>query len=149
MPELPEVETVINYLKQEILGEKILAIDVKNLKLLKNASLKEFKDQLENKILKNIFRKGKYLIFVLSNDAYMVSHLRMEGKYFVDHDLINRKHDYLIFQLSNNKILSYNDSRQFGTFHLTKNLDQLKELNKIALDPLDEEKNINYLCFFQ
>ena len=62
MPELPEVETVINYLKQEILGEKILAIDVKNLKFLKNASLKEFKDQLENKILKNIFRKGKYLI---------------------------------------------------------------------------------------
>lgn len=80
MPELPEVETVINYLKQEILGEKILAIDVKNLKFLKNASLKEFKDQLENKILKNIFRKGKYLIFVLSNDTYMVSHLRMEAR---------------------------------------------------------------------
>ena len=53
-----ENRSFINYLKQEILGEKILAIDVKNLKFLKNASLKEFKDQLENKILK------KYVLMV-------------------------------------------------------------------------------------
>lgn len=145
MPELPEVETVINYLKEEVLGEKILNIEVRNLKFLKNASLQEFKNQLENKVIKNIFRKGKYLIFDLSNDIYMVSHLRMEGKYFVDPKLINRKHDYLIFVLSNNKILSYNDSRQFGTFHITKDLNQLKEINKIALDPLDESFNLNYL----
>lgn len=145
MPELPEVETVINYLKQEILGEKILTIEVKNLKFLKNSSLQEFQNQLENKIIKDIFRKGKYLIFVLSNNIYMVSHLRMEGKYFVDQNLMNRKHDYLIFWLSNNKILSYNDSRQFGTFHITKDLDKLKELNKIALDPLDKKFSFDYL----
>ncbi len=145
MPELPEVETVINYLKNEILDLKIFDINIKNDKFIKNSSKDEFKEFLKNKTIKNISRKGKYLIFELSENSYMISHLRMEGKYFVDDKLINRKHDYLIFKLSNNKYLSYNDSRQFGTFHISHNPYELKEIKKLALDPLEDKFDVEYL----
>ncbi|MBD4758290.1 DNA-formamidopyrimidine glycosylase, partial [Xanthomonas citri pv. citri] len=51
-----------------------------------------------------------------------------------------RKHDYIIFELDNQMFLFYNDSRQFGTFHIkndnelfsSKPLDKLgKEVDKI------------------
>ena len=145
MPELPEVETVINYLKKQIINSKILDVEIKNYKFLKNRDLESFKNEVINKKILDIKRKGKYLIFVLSDDLFMISHLRMEGKYFVDDKIQNRKHDYLIFKLSNDKYLSYNDSRQFGTFHLTNDLNSLNEIKKVAIDPLDDQFSTDFL----
>lgn len=144
MPELPEVQTVIDYLKKEIIGLKIKQIEIKNEKFLKNTAIGIFKQKLINKKIVDIKRKGKYLIFELDNSLFMVVHLRMEGKFFVDQKKINRKHDYLIFDLTE-KFLAYNDSRQFGTFHLTDNIEELKELKKVAIDPLDDKFDVNYL----
>ena len=39
MPELPEVETVINYLKSQIINSKILDVEIRNHKFLKNRNL--------------------------------------------------------------------------------------------------------------
>lgn len=69
----------------------------------------------------------------------------MEGKYYIDFEINNRKHDYLIFHLTNNKYLTYNDSRQFGTFHISQNLSSLKEINKIAIDPLNKKFDTDFL----
>lgn len=144
MPELPEVQTIINYLKDNILNQTILDIEIKNHKFIKNVSTNEFINNLKNKIILDIDRKGKYLIFKLSNNLYMIVHLRMEGKFFIDNKKVERKHDYIIFKLSNNIYLSYNDSRQFGTFHLTNEPNKLKEINKIALDPLNDNFDFHY-----
>lgn len=145
MPELPEVQTVINYLKENIINEKIIDFQIKNEKFLKNADVIDFKKVVVGNKIKDIQRIGKYLIFVLSNKWFLVSHLRMEGKYYVDHEIKNRKHDYLMFKLTNNKYLIYNDSRQFGTFHISKDLESLKEIKKIAIDPLDDKFDTNFL----
>lgn len=145
MPELPEVQTVINYLKENIINEKIIDLQIKKEKFLKNANVTYFKKVVIGSEIKDIQRIGKYLVFVLSNKWFLVSHLRMEGKYYVDQEVKNRKHDYLIFKLTNNKYLTYNDSRQFGTFHISKDLESLKEVKKIAIDPLDDKFDTNYL----
>ncbi len=145
MPELPEVQTVINYLNSKVLNQKIVDIKVNKEKFLKNISKNEFINKLKNQEIKFIERIGKYLIFNISNNLFMVVHLRMEGKFFVDSELENRKHDYIIFKLENNSYLTYNDSRQFGTFHICHDLNNLKEVKKIAIDPLDEKFNFDYL----
>ena len=81
MPELPEVETIKNLLKPQLLGKKILRIDVLREKtILGDATT--FKNELENETFIDISRIGKYLIFHLTNDKVFISHLRMEGKYF-------------------------------------------------------------------
>lgn len=145
MPELPEVQTVINYLKDNILNETIIDVEIKMEKFLKNSTVDEFKKVVNQSKIIDIKRIGKYLVFVLSNDWFLISHLRMEGKYFIDSEIKNRKHDYLIFKLTNNKYLTYNDSRQFGTFHISQELKTLKEINKIAIDPLDKKFNTDFL----
>lgn len=150
MPELPEVQTVINYLSSKILKKEIEDIKISNNKFLKNINEDFLKNIVINSRIIKIDRKGKYILFHLDNDYTIVSHLRMEGKYrFEEKEQEFKKHDYIIFYFKNNSRLIYNDSRQFGTIHLTKTseLNNLKELKKLALDPLDEKFNIEH--FFQ
>ncbi|MGL5205665.1 MAG: DNA-formamidopyrimidine glycosylase [Metamycoplasmataceae bacterium] len=148
MPELPEVQTVVNYLNREIIGKKILDIQVLAEKMIKNVSVDTFKDTLINTTIEKIERLGKYLIFYLSNKNVMVSHLRMEGKYWIknlDEPIID-KHIHLIFKLENAN-LCYHDTRKFGTFTIYKieNFRNSAELIKIAIDPLSDEFNADYL----
>ena len=83
MPELPEVETVKNVLIPIVKDRKILKIDV-----LRNSTIegdvKDFISNLQGQTFLNVTRIGKYLIFHLTNKVVMLSHLRMEGKYYED-----------------------------------------------------------------
>lgn len=116
MPELPEVTTVINTLKQNILGEHIKDIKINYGKLIKNVDEKTFKKSLIGEEIIDILRKGKYLIFVLTS-FYMVVHLRMEGKFYLGDDKEINVHDHIIFSLTD-KFLHFLDTRKFGTFYL-------------------------------
>ncbi len=132
MPELPEVETVrlglLPYLKNKT---------IKYVEVLypKHSHLSEIKNQ---KIL-DIKRKGKYLIFCLE-DYYLISHLRMEGKYFINESIDSlKKHDLVKFYLDDD-ILIYNDVRRFGVFYLlNKDSDiyNIYPLNKVGSEPFD------------
>ena len=144
MPELPEVETVKNTLKKQILGKKI-----KNVKVLYQGIIASNIDEF-NKIVNEDFidikRRGKYLIFELNN-YYLVSHLRMEGKYFLKNknDVIS-KHEHVIFDLGDME-LRYHDTRKFGKMYLVEK-DKLytdTPLSVIGLEPWDDKLNIDYL----
>ena len=80
MPEIAEVETVRNTLKKRILGKKIKKVDVYyEPMLLDNKDY--FCSSLINQSFIDIKRRGKWLLFETEN-YYLLSHLRMEGKYF-------------------------------------------------------------------
>lgn len=82
MPELPEVETVKNTLKKQILHKKIIASKIYWDNIIAYPSPKEFKREIKNQNIIDIKRRGKWLMFEL-NDYYLLSHLRIEGKYFI------------------------------------------------------------------
>ena len=145
MPELPEVQTVINYLNPIVSNQTILDVQVYKDKLIKNVTVNQFIEQVKAQKILNLSRKGKYILFHLANQITMVAHLRMEGKFFIYDNLkLMRNHDYIIFKLSGGQFLVFNDTRQFGTFHIVKTseLNDLKELKKVAQDPL--EANFNF-----
>ncbi|MGL5617998.1 MAG: DNA-formamidopyrimidine glycosylase [Metamycoplasmataceae bacterium] len=148
MPELPEVQTVVNYLNHEMKGKKIIDVKVLAEKMIKNVTVKTFKNTLINTTIKKVERLGKYLIFYLNNEHVMVSHLRMEGKYWIKNlnEPIIDKHIHLIFKFEDVN-LCYHDTRKFGTFTIyeTKDFRNSPELIKIAIDPLNLEFNANYL----
>ena len=108
MPELPEVRTVVKFLKAYE-NKTITNIDI--LYPLMDENTKDF---LIGKTIKSVDAKGKYIIFTL-NEGYLISHLRMEGKY-LSHPLVT-KHDHVIFHFGE-EVLKYNDVRKFGTFDL-------------------------------
>ena len=121
MPELAEVETVRNVLKEKILHKKILDIKIIYPKMIES-NIDDFKTHLIGDEFIDIKRKGKYLIFETNNN-YLISHLRMEGKYFIkkENEEIN-KHEHVIFYFKD-FTLRYHDTRKFGRMNLIKKED--------------------------
>ena len=118
MPELPEVETVRQTLRANILGKKIVGINVLYEKMIVGTDKETFINNLVGKTINEIGRLGKYMFFDLG-DIYLISHLRMEGKYFIKpiSDAL-AKHEHVIFTFSDDISLRYADVRKFGTMEL-------------------------------
>jgi formamidopyrimidine-DNA glycosylase len=146
MPELPEVETVRQTLRRKIINKTIVGVDILYDKIIKT-DLNQFKDLIIGQTITEIDRLGKYLIIRLGNLA-IISHLRMEGKYFLRPIGTEReKHDHVIFRFSDQTELRYHDVRKFGTMHL-KSFDEIyigEPLEKLGLEPFHEHFNLAYL----
>ena len=137
MPELPEVETVKRVLLPIVKDRTIVKIDI-NRKTIVNNKEEEFISYYTNERFLDISRIGKFLIFHLTNDKVLISHLRMEGKYIEllesDEDT---KYARVVFHLDNNHKLCYDDSRSFGRMIIsdeTKYKDE-KEIAKLGSEP--------------
>ena len=115
MPELPEVETVRRGLEEYLIGHTLREIQL-NREGLRFPFPTDLRDVLKGKTVLTIDRRGKYLLIRLSENKTLLSHLGMSGSFtFVkESEYRSKKHDHLLFYLSNNSILVYNDPRRFG-----------------------------------
>ena len=86
MPELPEVETVVNSLDKTLPGHTIRNFTVYYPKIISKHSLRK-KEIINSKIL-SITRRAKYIIINLDKNIIAV-HLRMTGKLY--HGEINNQ----------------------------------------------------------
>lgn len=146
MPEIAEVETVRNTLKKRILNKKIKDVNIIYNKMLENSE-SEFKNILINNEFIDILRNGKWLIFELK-DHYLLSHLRMEGKYFLKKSNDNlEKHEHIIITFSDNTDLRYHDTRKFGRMKIVKKGDLLEteEIKKQGIEPIHDSLTKEYL----
>lgn len=137
MPELPEVETIKNILLQTIKGKKIADIRVFRDKSILTGS-KEFVSSLKGETFLDITREGKFLLFHLTHDKVVISHLRMEGKYFEClAKLPPEKHDILIYDFTDGSGLRFNDTRKFGIVMLSSEERARKEapLSELGKEP--------------
>ena len=147
MPELPEVETVKNTLLKEVKGKQILSASIYWDNIIACPSVKEFQKQIKNQTINDITRRGKWLMFEL-DDYYLLSHLRMEGKYFIrKKDDPREKHQHVIFHFSDGTDLRYHDTRKFGKMYLQKkdNAYNEKPLSELGLEPWDKKLTPEYL----
>ena len=139
MPELPEVETVKSVLEKVVNGRTILKIDI-----LRSSSVPGDKEQFVSSLTGEKFlsmsRIGKFLIFHLTNDKVIISHLRMEGKYYeLDEKEPNTKYARVVLHLDNGHKVCYDDSRCFGYMRLSNESIYLKdkEIAKLGPEPWD------------
>lgn len=139
MPELPEVETIKNFLLPQIKNQTIDHVEVIKEKQI-HSDVNEFISKLKDQTFLTMSRIGKYLFFHLTNDLVIISHLRMEGKYYyLNNNKENPKHTKVIFHLKNGDRLIYDDSRGFGMLKLS-TLDKYKyekEIIKLGKEPFD------------
>ena len=111
MPELPEVETVKRTLIKHLKNRTIKSCEVLYEKMLLSP-VNEFITFFNNVKILDITRKGKYLIFTFNKEKVLISHLRMEGKYFYYKEGDPYPlHSRIDFHLDNDELLIYNDSR--------------------------------------
>jgi len=146
MPELPEVETVKETLKKHILNKTIKEVLVYHNNIISYPSVLEFKNKLIDQTIINIKRQGKWLMFEL-NDYYLLSHLRMEGKYFIKKDEPITKHQHVIFKFSDGYELRYQDTRKFGKMYLylKDEVYDHKPLNELGYEPWDKRLTVSFL----
>lgn len=148
MPELPEVETIRQTLKQLVTGKTIRSADVYWPKIIQEPDdYHQFIYRISGQTIQGIRRRGKFLLFDLDADV-LVSHLRMEGKYGVfPKDEPLTKHTHVVFHFTDHTSMHYRDVRKFGTMHLLKKgtEETRKPLSLLAKDPL--EKDFSLLAF--
>ncbi len=147
MPELPEVETVRRTLQKLIVGKKIRDIDVFYDRIIRNTTVDKFIDTLTNQTIQDIKRYGKHLLIEFDT-IYLVSHLRMEGKYFIKNmDAPKQKHEHIIFYFTDGETLRYHDTRKFGTMDLIHKEDIYSNspLTKLGYEPFEKEMTVPYL----
>jgi len=148
MPELPEVETVKEVLKPKLLKLEIKEVLIHYEKMIKTTDVTDFKKKLIGQHFIDIKRRGKYLIFEL-DDYHLLSHLRMEGKFFYgdgDADKMRNKHIHAEFLLCNGLKLRYEDVRKFGTFHLYEKKTPLESTSSLAIlgpEPWSDAFNVD------
>lgn len=143
MPELPEVETVKATLEKQIVGKKIKEVEVYYSKMLEDITEEEFKEVLKNEKICSFFRYGKYLVFILENIS-LISHLRMEGKYFIkDQEEPIQKHEHIVFKFTDNTTLRYHDTRKFGIMAIVKSTDISEIMKYKGIAKLGEEANVS------
>ena len=147
MPELPEVETVRKTLLRHLKGRTITRVDIIYPNIFENQNLNEIKKNIVGQKINDMQRRGKWLIFVL-DDFYLLSHLRMEGKYLYRNvGEVLGAHEHVVFTIDNKEELRYKDVRKFGKMYLVKKDELLscKALKDLGLEPWDENLTFSYL----
>ena len=160
MPELPEVEVVKKSLINKTQNLIVKAVKINDGRLRYKINRDKIKKIIGLKF-KKISRRSKYLLFFFNKDIVMLVHLGMTGKFFFVNqkskkyktsfyydlnEVKDKKHDRIIFNLSNNQKLIYNDIRKFGFIKLIKrnNLDQSPHLRHLGPEPLSTKFNVEY-----
>ncbi|MBU1131986.1 bifunctional DNA-formamidopyrimidine glycosylase/DNA-(apurinic or apyrimidinic site) lyase [Patescibacteria group bacterium] len=154
MPELPEVETVKNDLKERIIGKKIKEVWLdqgfkKN--VFPSASIKR---KLKALTIEKVDRKAKLLIITFDQELFLLIHLKMTGQLVFEpkrgqivsggHEIVGatevpNKFTRAILKFSDGTNLYFNDLRKFGFMKLTDRKGLDKELEKYGMDPLEKE----------
>ena len=141
MPELPEVETIVNDLRPSLKDRSFTDITILWPRMVLQPSAEELRRRLPGQVVKDIGRRGKYLIFRLASGEALILHLRMTGSLLLkrkgDKHPVSSPYITAIFRLDNGTELVFTDRRKLGTVSLVKDESELNE--KLGPEPLDPD----------
>ncbi len=138
MPELPEVETVRRDLR-ELRGETFATCSVDLPRIVTAPNARQFCHGLKGRTIREVSRRGKYIIFSLDGGRELIAHLGMTGALlFHGPGDIRAKHTHAIFRFESGRELRYVDPRQFGELALVPagEYAPLKSLARMGPEPL-------------
>ena len=138
MPELPEVQTVVNeIIKQKLVGEKIKDVEILVPSLVAPMDEADFIKALKGRKIVDLSRRAKYIVATLDNGTFFISHLRMSGHFVtIDAKEERGRFERARITFANGKALRYDDIRKFGRFNLTKDKEEI--LGKLGPEPLEK-----------
>jgi len=146
MPELPEVQTIVNDLN----AAKLVGVPISGAKVFWARTIAEpssvlFCNRMKGRTFTAIRRRGKHLVFETDNDYTMLLHLRMSGRlHLVSVDTPRLKHEHVIITFSDKKQLRFHDTRKFGRIHLI--VDPERILGRLGPEPLEKGFTVKVLA---
>lgn len=136
MPELPEVQTVVD----DLIAAGLPGGFITGARVFWSATVSgmmplEFQKGITGKRIEQIDRRGKYIVFRLNQNRYLIVHLRMTGRFLLCQPAEPTcKHIHVVLNLNDHRQLRFHDTRKFGRFYLTENPDRI--LGTLGPDPL-------------
>jgi formamidopyrimidine-DNA glycosylase len=113
MPELPEVQTVVNTLRPRIVGQRIRSIQLRRDDILTPLGF-DLATPLSGQTVAEVHRRAKRIIVTLENGNRFYIHLGMSGRITIDaHDEPFVKHTHLILVFDDFEV-RFRDPRRFG-----------------------------------
>jgi len=134
MPELPEVETIRSELSSWVVGQSFTEVDIVDARLVSGVSAGKIRRGLIGQRVESLERRGKYLIFHLSNGRSLIMHLRMTGSLLLNPKEPDR-YARAIFGLSNGHRFVFSDRRRLGVIWLVDDAGTV--VGKLGPEPLD------------
>jgi len=171
MPELPEVQTIVNDLKKRVCGKTIIDFWTNTPKLVKKIPLKTFLKKIKNKKIVDVQRRGKNILFLLKDEKNkkeppleMLIHQKMTchflvGKWKIVKNnpvpqisgpiALDKYNSYIraIFYLDNGWQLGLSDLRKFAKIMIgtVSEIENSSDLKNLGPDALSKNFNSNYL----
>jgi formamidopyrimidine-DNA glycosylase len=146
MPELPEVETIRRQLAPHLQGRTILAARILDPRWTRPEPPLRVQRVLCGRRVLGVGRSGKYLVWELSGEVFLLAHLRMTGTLLLD-PASEPPHTRVRFELDGGHRLLYVDPRRFGTGHVVSGTPArdayLRE--RIGIEPLTPEFTLEHL----
>ena len=146
MPELPEVETIRRQLAPHVTGRTIVQAQLLDPRWTRPDPRAAVEAALRGAAVQRLDRAGKYLVWVLSGDRYLLMHLRMTGTLLFDPPA-PPPHTRVLLDLDDDHRLVYVDPRRFGTGHLVCGAAARDEYlgARIGVEPLTPDFTARYL----
>jgi formamidopyrimidine-DNA glycosylase len=146
VPELPEVETIRRQLAPHLEGRTLERVEILDPRWTRPAAPAEVEDQLRGHRVTTVGRSGKYLVWELEDETFLLSHLRMTGAFLLDPE-VEPTHARVRIDLDDGHRLIYVDPRRFGTGHVVHGADARDEYlqARLGVEPLTPEFSADYL----
>jgi formamidopyrimidine-DNA glycosylase len=140
MPELPEVESIVQRLREgkettPLLGRRITGVSLHWPRHIVQPSVSTFRKRIKGRVINDVRRRGKYLIFEL-DEGNLLIHLRMSGDLTINPTEEPRgPYEHTIFYLDKPWQLRFSDARKFGLIYYVNDPGSI--LNQLGPEPLD------------
>jgi formamidopyrimidine-DNA glycosylase len=140
MPELPEVETIRRHLAPHVEGRVLETLAIDDPRWCLPWAPSELRDAVEGRVVERLGRRGKYLVWELSDEVFLLTHLRMTGTLLLDPEP-GVRYRRVRFGLSGGREVAFCDPRRFGTGELVLGDAALEAFfaTRVGIEPLGPE----------
>lgn len=118
MPELPEVETIRRQLAPHVEGRVLERLTIRDPRWCAPLAPEAVVDAVQGREVERLGRRGKYLIFELADDVFLLVHLRMTGTMLLDPPEDASPYERVRFAFGDGREIRFCDPRRFGTGEL-------------------------------
>jgi len=146
MPELPEVETIKEDLRELVAGSKVERVEVLDSSLVEQPSTDEFINRLDGVSITGARRRAKHLIVELTSGDSLVFQLKIGGQLLLVPPVVEPKTALmLILHLDGDKRLFLRDETGFTRARLLDAGELEERLSPLGPEPLEEGFDEGYL----
>ncbi|HWH94798.1 MAG TPA: bifunctional DNA-formamidopyrimidine glycosylase/DNA-(apurinic or apyrimidinic site) lyase [Baekduia sp.] len=140
MPELPEVETIRRQLAPHVEGRVVERLEILDPRFTMPLAPDEVVDAVQGRRIEALGRRGKYFIFEMTDEVFLLVHLRMTGNLLLG-PAPDTPYQRAVFTLAGGQVVRFCDPRRFGTGELAIGHEALERFfaGRLGIEPLGDE----------